>query len=319
MTTGAIICSSCTDLIVGWIGMEVMLLSFFPVVLSHEMPWLSALGSTSYFIVQSFSGGVYLVSCSMMSALDSWYMAIVVFLSLCLKLGCFPFQFWVPKVFAALEWGGCLMASVWQKYGPLTIVAGCPVFEKLKPFVIFIGFMSVLTGGLMGLGVSSVRVLMGWSSVTHSGWMLVLSMVDVWSLMKYFFVYAMVCTALYSMFESESLYHFTKFNSCNSHHARVWLSLGLLSLAGIPPLSGFSLKYLAITCLVEAGYSFLSLGLLVISGLMALAYTHLVFVLVVHTWDMSLSGPGFTEVKTEVADIVRLVVLCLMLPVFICL
>nr|QUJ09530.1 NADH dehydrogenase subunit 2 [Lingula anatina] len=312
MMSGGLMCSGCTDLFTGWVGMEVMLLCFFPIVLKHNMPWLSVLGCVNYFIIQVIGSNVYFVSSCFMSAFDSKYWMIPILLGLFLKLGMFPFSFWVPKVYSSLEWGGCLMVSVWQKYGPLFIMANNYLNQKFWWLVALSGVLSVWIGGMLGVTVNSVRVLMGWSSVCHAGWMAILTLTSEWVLLLYFLTYALICTALFSMFELSGLMNFSSFGYF-SQTTRACLCLGLLSMAGIPPLSGFFLKWVGLLSLIESGFELTSLTLIMGSGMSALLYMNLVFTLSVHSWVTSLSYP-VTMPKWEAGDYIRMFILIFMFP-----
>nr|AKP99399.1 NADH dehydrogenase subunit 2 [Lingula anatina] len=315
MSVGSLMSASCGDLIVGWVGMEVMLLCFFPIVIKHNKPWLSVLGCINYFIIQVVSSNVYFSGCCFMMAFDSHYWAIMILLGLFLKLGLFPFFSWVPKVYQFLEWGGCLMVSVWQKFAPLFIMVNNPLFLKYWWLVCFSGALSAWIGGLMGVTTNLVRVLMGWSSVSHAGWMVMLTLTDETTLLIYFGIYAAICTACYSMFELNGLMKFSSFGYY-SQGVRVCLSLALLSMAGIPPLSGFTLKWVALLSIIDSGYYLVSLLLILGSAMSALLYVNLVFTLTVHSWAVSLSFPIETQVW-ELGDYIRMIAVVSLFPIYI--
>ena len=125
-----------------------------------------------YFLVQSFGsvgvlfGGLYQ---------DSFFFSsfsFVFFVLLCrlfLKIGVFPFHWWVPGVLGGVSWLGVLVLSTWQKVAPV-FVFSC--FGGVGYFFLFFFVISSLVGGLAGVGQTRVRFVLAYSSIGHCGWFL---------------------------------------------------------------------------------------------------------------------------------------------------
>lgn len=97
---------------------------------------------------------------------------IVLIGGLCVKLGLFPFHYWLPRVMAGLPWVSCLLLATWQKFAPLFLML-C-LLELSRSYLIacvvcFIGMGSSLVGGLGGMNQTQIRALLAYSSIGHLG------------------------------------------------------------------------------------------------------------------------------------------------------
>ncbi len=87
---------------------------------------------TKYFIVQSLGSGALILGRMMSFGVSfSWEVlysrgclvgVYLVFLRLLLKIGRFPFHFWVPSVIAGASWAGCMALATWQKLAPIYLL-----------------------------------------------------------------------------------------------------------------------------------------------------------------------------------------------------
>lgn len=145
-----------------------------------------------------------------------------------------------------LEWGGCFLISSLQKFGPVFLMGNMPIFSSITIKYIMFGVctLRILEGGLMGFNTMKVRELFGWSSVAQSGWIVLLSQFDLTNLLIYFMLYRMISFSLCSVLRAANIYSFKDLTKSLSISCpiRIIVCLGLLSLAGLPPLSGFSIK-----------------------------------------------------------------------------
>jgi NADH:ubiquinone oxidoreductase subunit 2 (subunit N) len=85
------------------------------------------------------------------------------------KLGLFPFDYWVPGVFKSCSYFGCFLVGVVQKLIPLYLLRGLGLSRGLEVVMIFISLITALKGCVIGLGIKDVRFLLGYSSLVHLG------------------------------------------------------------------------------------------------------------------------------------------------------
>ena len=253
-----------------WGGLELNLICFIPMVV-HFSRFLRVERVVKYFLVQSFGrigllfGG--LVEDSLYFNVLGGFVYFLIF-RLLLKVGVFPFHWWVPGVLGGLGWFGVLFFSTWQKVAPVLIFSGfCSVASYLIVFCIFSSFF----GGLRGIGQTNVRLVLGYSSIGHSGWFFSLFCVSLCFGIFYFFFYIISTLILilglwildYSRFNQH-----VKFSLIGV----VFFFFGVLSVAGLPPFLGFFGKMLGFFAFGSNLIGLFFLSILVLGSLMSLYF-----------------------------------------------
>lgn len=166
-----------------------------------------------------------------------------------IKIGLFPFHYWVPRVISGCSWINCFILSRWQKVLPLWLVRGIG-FGKLSLLLVSCCVFTALVGGIGGLGQVYFRPLIGYSSLVHRGWIVLLAITRIFSLMIYLLVYSLILLGLLyslSLRHSLCLQHVPGlFFGGRNNSFWVWVGLYFLSLGGLPPFFGSVLKILGV-------------------------------------------------------------------------
>ena len=164
--------------------MELNIFSFLPIIIYrsfHEE------GAVKYFVVQALASSIILFSiiCNYRN-LFNLVISITLLISICIKIGSFPFYSWYPSVIKSINWFGCIILRTWQKLGPLCII----VFYLNKfSFIIIIRILNIIIGGAFGIIQSDLRVLMAYSSISHLGWIIRVLLVNSLVRIVYFLLY----------------------------------------------------------------------------------------------------------------------------------
>nr|YP_009255702.1 NADH dehydrogenase subunit 2 [Tylomelania sarasinorum]AND97136.1 NADH dehydrogenase subunit 2 [Tylomelania sarasinorum] len=270
-----------------WAGLEVNLIGFLP-ILVYQKSMLESESAVKYFIVQAL-GSSFLVLGSLLSyslsfswesietgSFLSYLGAVFLCLGLFMKMGVFPFYFWLPSVMAGLSWVSCLLLTTWQKVVPVFLVAAVMDVNLLYAVFFVFLFMSAgssIIGGIGGMNQTQVRALLAYSSIGHMGWILFSVCCSEWAVKIYFCIYVLVSVCVFfnlwflDSSGMKSLSCLSKGKWVNSFSILVML----LSLGGLPPLLGFVSKWAAISS--ATGYS--SWGILfflILGSLMSLFY-----------------------------------------------
>nr|QVD39146.1 NADH dehydrogenase subunit 2 [Corbicula fluminea]QYH50567.1 NADH dehydrogenase subunit 2 [Corbicula sp. QL-2021]WNS59843.1 NADH dehydrogenase subunit 2 [Corbicula fluminea] len=234
--------SLCSASIFGaWVAME---LSFIGVVgLLGGSSYDESESLVKYFVVQVI--GSSLLMASIVFLLSGCFLSlveVVFLLGLFLKLGLFPFHFWVPSVMSGLTWLGCFIVSVVQKIIPMWFLANFCISSFGFSMVEFSSVLTCLMGCVGGLMVLHFRVLLGYSSLVHMGFMAMMSLESMISFFVYYIVYFIVNAGLMLSLWCVSVYSFFDLLKSKNGNSFVWISLYLLSLAGVPPFVGSFVK-----------------------------------------------------------------------------
>nr|WCB98567.1 NADH dehydrogenase subunit 2 [Bactrocera carambolae] len=253
LMTGTLITVSSNSWLGAWMGLEINLLSFIPLMNSNNLTSTEA--SLKYFLTQAMASAVLLFAIMMMYLNNypiiqdnSSYSNLMIISSLLLKSGAAPFHFWFPNVMEGLSWMNALTLMTWQKIAPLMLIS----YTTLNTFIFMVIIASTVTGSLGGLNQTSLRKLMAFSSINHLGWMLAAMQASESMWYIYFSFYTFLSFSLTFMFNNFKMFHINQlFNSFfNSKILKFILFLNLLSLGGLPPFIGFLPKWLVIQLLV---------------------------------------------------------------------
>nr|YP_010393180.1 NADH dehydrogenase subunit 2 [Teredothyra matocotana]UPX89342.1 NADH dehydrogenase subunit 2 [Teredothyra matocotana] len=230
-------------------------------------------GCMKYFVFQAL-GSVFLllgfigVICS--KPVDMGIMFSII--GLCLKAGFFPFFYWVPSVLSYCSWFGCFMVVVWQKIAPMCFLAKWGVSYGFIDLMSGIACLTAFVGGVGGIGSTYYRSLLGYSSLVHSGWMILSSLVGLSVVVFYLVVYSIISGGL--MYRMYSCKVMCLEDFCNMSYYNYFgfyiIFIDFVSLAGLPGLPGFLPK--CVTVFMIGGDHGLSLVFLLFSSALSLFY-----------------------------------------------
>nr|QGZ10036.1 NADH dehydrogenase subunit 2 [Eisenia nordenskioldi pallida] len=246
---------SSTNWILLWGAMELNLLSFIPVIMQSKNHQ-EVEGSVKYFLAQALGSAILLTS-----SISMWmpfsaspnFLSFLLTSALLLKLGSVPCHFWYPSVMASISLISCMILSTWQKLAPISILAFL-LPQKNMQFIMLAAGTNALLGGLMGMNQSQLRTIMAYSSIGHIGWML--SLVAVFkptAAILYLLVYSMLLAPLFLIMKFFNMQHIKHMNASTSHNMllHMILMILLMSLGGLPPLTGFMPKFMTILLLMS--------------------------------------------------------------------
>nr|QHD47982.1 NADH dehydrogenase subunit 2 [Indonemoura auriformis] len=275
---GTLISTSANSWFGAWMGLEINLLSFIP-LMTNSKNLFSTEASLKYFLIQALASATLLLSVilgslminpSLISFSPSTGLNMLISSSLLLKMGAAPFHFWFPGVMEGLNWMNGLMLLTWQKIAPLMLIS---YTFKLDMFFSIIIISSIIIGSLGGLNQTSIRKILAYSSINHLGWLLggMAAGENVWSI--YFLTYTFLSVTLILMMNAFKLMHVNQIFALNSINPvnKFAFFVTLLSLGGLPPFIGFMPKWLVIQSLVNLNNLFI-VSIMVVTTLMTLFY-----------------------------------------------
>nr|AEZ35038.1 NADH dehydrogenase subunit 2 [Amiota xishuangbanna] len=249
LMTGTMITVSSNSWLGAWMGLEINLLSFIP-LMSDNSNLMSTESSLKYFLTQALASTVLLFSIILLMLKNVFieynyiYIQMIMLSSLLMKSGAAPFHFWFPNLMEGLTWMNALILMTWQKIAPLMLIS----YFNIKELMMISIIMSVIIGAFGGLNQTSLRKLMAFSSINHLGWMLSALNISELVWLLYFSFYAFLSMILSFMFNIFKSYHLNQLFSLyfNSKTLKFILFMNFLSLGGLPPFLGFLPKWIII-------------------------------------------------------------------------
>nr|YP_010417176.1 NADH dehydrogenase subunit 2 [Ariosoma meeki]USF11731.1 NADH dehydrogenase subunit 2 [Ariosoma meeki] len=278
--------------IMAWMGLEISTMAILPLMVQVKYP-RAAEATTKYFIVQATATAVMIFAatfhawvCGSWDIVDSSVLASkqIMFMALCLKAGIAPFHTWFPEVMQGLSLTTCLILSTWQKLAPMVLM------QQIAPWIDFswiylMAIISALVGGWGGLGQTQIRKVMSYSSISHMGWMILV--------MKFLPELTLLAFSLY-MITTATVFLNLKIGGVKSVNLLfvVWaknptlfvvLTLTILSLAGLPPLTGFMPKMLIMREVTGQGLPLVTVLMAVLTLLSLYFYLRLCYIALMTT------------------------------------
>jgi NADH-quinone oxidoreductase subunit N len=249
---GAVLMTAFSHILMLFLAIEIMSIPLYVLAGTGDTHH-SLEASLKYFILGSFATAILLFGIALgFAAIPAG--ALLVVIGLCFKVGVVPFHLWVPDVYQGSPIRFTAFMSIVVK---LAAIAGLSRFLALGfeygPLLIGIATISMIIGAFLALHQSSFKRWMAYSGIAHAGFMVVLVAIGesvLPSLLLYAFIYGLGSLVVFGLFglqkdfndDIESL----KGLFFRQKGSAIALILGMLSLAGIPPLPGFFAKFLVL-------------------------------------------------------------------------
>nr|AAL36850.1 NADH dehydrogenase subunit 2 [Eulipoa wallacei] len=252
---GTTITLSSNHWVMAWTGLEINTLAILPFIAQPHHP-RAIEAAIKYFLTQSTASALILFS-SMTNAwmTGQWDITQLTHPTSCLllttaiatKLGLAPFHFWFPEVLQGSSLTTALLLSTLMKLPPIALLLMSS--QSLNPTLLTtLALTSAALGGWMRLNQTQTRKILAFSSISHLGWMTVIIIFNPKLTLLTFYLYIMMTTTVFlTLNKTKTLKLSTMLTSWpKTPTLNATLMLTLLSLAGLPPLTGFLPKWLII-------------------------------------------------------------------------
>nr|QXT44505.1 NADH dehydrogenase subunit 2 [Asagarotermes coronatus] len=259
-----------------WMGLEINLMSFIP-LMSNVKNMYNTEASLKYFIVQVLASATLLfmvVMKTLMEDLFSFesnsYTPMIICTPLLLKSGAAPLHWWFPGVMEGLSWENCALLMTIQKAAPLMLMS---YLIEMNMFTLMIIMLSTIVGAIGGLNQTSMRKILTYSSINHTGWMLIALTTSENLWMTYFMVYSTLTVTVVSAIKLSgvSFINQTMMTNKETTLMKFMMFTSLLSLGGLPPFLGFLPKWIVIQAMIMNNMSPLAV-VAVVTSLITLYY-----------------------------------------------
>lgn len=244
---GIVLTLRAPDPLIIWIGLEINLLRFIPLMLESNSN-IRTSNIIKYFLVQAITSLLILFSASNFILFKFTFDNSLIFLAVLIKLGIPPYHFWLPPVISSISWDNAFLLSSFQKIAPLIILLSIGRVSKLIFGVITTSLLIRCWGGLRQ---SNFRPLIAYSSIHHMGWCVLASIIRINALIYYFLIYRVSIYIIFKLFKTRNTHQFKSLYKIAGDASLALTFILLLSLAGLPPLLGFFPKILLVRILIH--------------------------------------------------------------------
>nr|AJE63381.1 NADH dehydrogenase subunit 2 [Rhina ancylostoma] len=296
-----------------WMGLEINTMAIIPLMIQQQHP-RAVEATTKYFLVQASASMLLLFAgttnawttgqwniTEMMNPLS----ATLITTALALKIGLAPMHFWLPEVLQGLDLITGLILSTWQKLAPFAILLQLNHLLNSNLLNLF-GILSIIMGGWGGLNQTQLRKILAYSSITHLGWMVIILHYAPNLTMLNLILYIIMTTSLFLLFNTLNS---TKINSIASSTTKspmltIITLTTLLSLGGLPPLTGFMPKWLILQEMTKQNLMTLTITMALATLLSLFFYLRLCYITtltlspnpitLMSTWRTKTTQPNLT-------------------------
>ena len=295
-TAGMMMLVSAGNLVMVYLGLELLALCSYALVALNRDDALSTEAGIKYIVLGSLASGLLLYGMSLVygatGTLDlagihaassdvpdrTLLLTGVVFLvaGLAFKLGAAPFHMWLPDVYQGAPTpitlfisAGPKLAAFGMAYRLLEGGLG-PMSEQWQLLLAGLAAASLVIGNVIAIAQTNLKRMLAYSTVSHIGFLL-LGLAGggergYAAALFYAISYAVMSAAAFGSiivlsrqgFEAERIEDFKGLNARNPWQAGLVLCV-MASLAGVPPFLGFWAKLVVLGAAVEAGLVWLAI------------------------------------------------------------
>nr|YP_010757452.1 NADH dehydrogenase subunit 2 [Zahniserius cylindricus]WEU77795.1 NADH dehydrogenase subunit 2 [Zahniserius cylindricus] len=272
MMIGVIMTICANNWITMWIGMEMVLISFIPLMNSTKNS-SSSESMVKYFIMQTISSTMFMFSViCMLIGVSMLLNEIMLMTSMIIKMGSAPFHNWVLMVIESIEYSIVLIFLTILKIPPLTVM-----YHINSKFLTIPVMMGLIISSVSCINQSSMRKTLVFSSIFNLSLMLT-------SITKFNLMFTFLLVYSTNLMFLTEIFKYMKINYINQimfNEFSLWMKLNvwinLLSLSGFPPSIGFVTKLMIIQELISMNQLLLTMILMLSSLLVLLFYTRMAF------------------------------------------
>jgi NADH-quinone oxidoreductase subunit N len=292
-TLGMMVLISAGDLIMLYLGLELMSLALYVVAASNRDNAKSTEAGLKYFVLGALSSGMLLYGASLIygftgtvsfagisAASTTGSIGIVfglVFLlaGLCFKVSAVPFHMWTPDVYEGAPtpvtafFASAPKVAALAVFTRVTLTAFPGILAQWQQIIVFVAIASMALGSFAAIGQRNIKRLMAYSSIGHMGFALVGlaagTTEGAQGVLVYIAIYVAMTLGSFAIIlavkrngqSMEQISDFAGLSRTNPLLAFFFAML-LFSLAGIPPLAGFFAKFYVFVAAIKAGLFTLS-------------------------------------------------------------
>lgn len=291
---GSLILVTSENLILIYLALELQTFSLFILISGNRNSIKSNEGGLKYFILGAISSGLYLISLSIIYYVSNglsidhlnslsndgfnYVWKYILLLSMFFKLSLFPLHFWIPDIYEASSNDIMALIGSLPKISVLGFVIQLNLFSN---FLMWCALGSILIGTLGAINQSKIKRLLAYSGISHIGLGVLTLSVFVNSGLQPSLIYILVyiigfislviLLSFYRNSNHEYIYDLSGFSRINTIIGISWCLL-LLSMGGLPPLSGFLIKWWTIWTMIINNYNYIGFFCILMSALGMIYY-----------------------------------------------
>ncbi|MES2600090.1 MAG: NADH-quinone oxidoreductase subunit NuoN [Pseudomonadota bacterium] len=287
-TVGMMVLISAADLIMLYLGLELMSLALYVVAASHRDDTKSTEAGLKYFVLGALSSGMLLYGASLIYGFTGTvsfagiaaeakggnigllFGLVFLLVGLCFKVSAVPFHMWTPDVYEGAPtpvtafFASAPKVAALAVFTRVALTAFPGIVPQWQQIIVFVSIASMALGSFAAIGQKNIKRLMAYSSIGHMGFALVGLAAGTeqgaQGVLVYIAIYVAMTLGTFAIILAmkrngqavETIRDFSGLSRTNPMLA-FFFAMFLFSLAGIPPLAGFFAKFYVFLAAIKAG------------------------------------------------------------------
>ncbi len=316
-TTGMMLMASAGDLILIYLGLELMALSIYVLAGFLRKSHRSNEAAIKYLVLGAFSSGIMLYGMSLLYGLAGstnlavildflrttdranpviYLASIMLVVSFGFKVAAVPFHMWVPDVYEGAPTSVTAFMSAGPKVAGFAVLLRVflytfdPLRDHTTAILAGLAVLTMAVGNILALAQTNIKRMLAYSSIAHAGYALVGLAAGgpdgASSVMLYVAIYTVMNMGAFGIVimlrktgeRGEEIADFAGLGKTNKLAAFLML-IFLFSLTGIPPTAGFIGKFYIFRSAVNAGMLWLAVVGVLFSAVSAAYYLRVIRVM----------------------------------------
>nr|YP_010531203.1 NADH dehydrogenase subunit 2 [Blasticotoma filiceti]UXW93438.1 NADH dehydrogenase subunit 2 [Blasticotoma filiceti] len=236
-----------------WMSLEINMMSFIPLMMNTPLN-LSTNAMIKYFLTQAVSSSMLIISLMMLKMQNNYASSNLIYTlmttSLLFKLSAAPLHWWLPSMINEISWINCLILLTWQKIIPMYMIN---TMEFKSTMITFCASFSAMLGSISGLNQTSLKMILTYSSITHTGWMLHTMNMNKIIMSMYLLIYSLLILSVTIMCKTLNMNYLSQMFLMNNkkNMMKMMMTMMFLSMSGLPPFISFTPKIFTLMMMIN--------------------------------------------------------------------
>ncbi len=315
---GMMVMISAHNLLMIYLGLELMSLSLYAMIAMHRDSQQASEAAMKYFFLGALASGMLLYGMSMLygvtGTLDLATLSqaitevpkeknmflvfglVFIVVGVAFKLGAVPFHMWIPDVYQGSPTAVTMFIASAPKIAAFAMMMRLLVdgmhnlHTDWQDMLILLALLSMATGNIIAIAQKNIKRMLAYSTIAHVGYLLLGIIAGTTkgyaASMFYVLVYSLMTLGSFGMIvllsrtglEAENIDDFKGLNDRSPWYAFLMLIL-MLSMAGVPPMVGFWAKWSVLSELVNSGMVWLAVVGVLFAIIGAFYYLRIIWVM----------------------------------------
>ena len=311
---GMMVMISANSLLSMYMGLETLSLAMYALVAFDRDNSDSAEAAMKYFILGAIASGTLLYGISWIYGLTGslqfpaiaaavadpalngpplWFGLAFLVVGIAFKFGAVPFHMWLPDVYQGARSAVTLYVASAPKLAALALIMRILVdglgdlHEVWQGMLLVVAVLSLILGNVVAIAQTNIKRMLAYSTIAHVGFILVAVFCGAdrgyEAALFYTLTYVVMAAGTFGMvllmshqgFEAENIDDFKGLNTRSPWFAFMMLFF-MFGLAGVPPWIGFLAKLNVIAAVLDQGFTWLAVLMVLASVVGAFYYLRVI-------------------------------------------